>query len=281
MTILSIHLRCLFIIIIFCLEVHVHASQAFSSDFSSASKKGGSTKVTRCIGEAVIDVAAMFRNFIDWDSFKTVVATFPFFAAGQMIDEPIQECFFNKKWRINTHQLPGIFNATADRAIMDSIAALSASFFLFSHNQRLRQTSKMFLLGLPFIVLTTNIIKRSCKYDICYRPLDEKFCKNGKKSYGGFPSTHAAQITYATVLFGCQFGVKAAVPLTIAGLFIAVPFVNGNRHYVSQLVAGAGLGTLFGLAANKVIRGKCNDDVAINIGVDRGYMPSLKLSYKF
>jgi len=280
MTILSIHLRRL-CIIIFCLEVHVHASQAFSSDFIVATKKGGSTKVTRCIGTAVIDVAAMFRNLLDWDSFKTVVATFPFFAVGQMIDESVQQWFFDKKRRINTHQLPAIFNATADRAIVDSLAALSVTFFLFSHNQRLRETSKMFLLGLPFIGWTTNLIKCCCKSDICFRPLDEKHCKNGKKSFGGFPSTHAAQITYATVLFGSQFGVKAAVPLTIAGLFIAVPFVNGNRHYVSQLVAGAGLGVLYGLAANKVIRGTCNDDVAINIGVDHGCIPSLKLSYKF
>ncbi|MDR3550598.1 MAG: hypothetical protein P4L31_04250 [Candidatus Babeliales bacterium] len=280
MTILSIHFRRLCIIIL-CLEVHTYASQAFSSNSLAAPKKGGSTKVTRCIGTAIIDVAMMFKNFIDWDSYKTVVATFPFFAVGQMIDESVHECFYDKRLRKNIHQMPAVFNGAADRAIVDSIAALSVAFFLFSRNQRLRETSKMFFLGLPFIGWTTNLIKYSCKSDICFRPLDEKHCKNGKKSFGGFPSTHAAQITYATVLFGSQFGVKAAVPLTIAGLFIAVPFVNGNRHYVSQLVAGAGLGVLYGLAANKVIRGKCNDDVAINIDVDHSSLPCLKLSYKF
>jgi membrane-associated phospholipid phosphatase len=270
-----------FNIVMLCLGMQSTASQD-SHYACNISCKGGPTKVTRGIGDALYDVGLMFRYFLDWDSYKTVVATFPFFAAGQMIDESVHEMFYDKKTHKNIYKVHDCFNDAADRYIVDSISALSIASFLFSHNQRLRQTSKMFLLGLPFITLTTNLVKKYYKVDICYRPLHEKYSIGFKRSYGGFPSTHAAQITYATVLFGAQFGLKAALPLVAAGVGIAVPFVIDNRHYISQLVAGAGLGVLYGLAANKVIDKRCcNSALSFNIDIDAYAKPSCSLSYLF
>src|SRR3546814_2989372 len=43
---------------------------------------------------------------------------------------------------------------------------------------------------------------------------------------------------YMTVLYGLRYGVKAAAPIGIFGTFLGVTFLNCNRHYLSQLVAG-------------------------------------------
>jgi len=262
-------------------SIHCYGNDDTRDDSYVILKNDRLTKPTRFIKEAVCDVGSMFKNFIHWDSFKTVAATFPLFIAGRLIDEPIHECFYDKKCHKNIHQMPHFFNDIAGRGVVDSISAFSIGSFLWSKNQRLRETSKMFLLGLPFIGWTTNAIKACCKYDICYRPLHEKHSKNHRKSYGGFPSTHAAQVTYATVLFGLQFGAVAAVPLAVLGSLVVVPFINGNRHYVSQIIAGAGLGTLYGLASNKVVNKHFNNDTSFKIGFNNVGAPSLIMSYAF
>jgi len=56
------------------------------------------------------------------------------------------------------------------------------------------------------------------------------------------------EMTYATMLFGLTMGPGFGIPLGASTLFIATAFVKSNRHYISQLVAGMAVGTIFGVA---------------------------------
>ena len=55
------------------------------------------------------------------------------------------------------------------------------------------------------------------------------------------------------VLYGMRFGYQFAVPLGAVTAFVGTTFLACNRHYFSQLIAGAGFGAIYALAANKVI----------------------------
>jgi len=56
-----------------------------------------------------------------------------------------------------------------------------------------------------------------------------------------------------TALFGMRHGWKWAVPLSLFSTFVFADFLNCNRHYLSQLLAGVGFGLIYAFAADKVI----------------------------
>jgi len=274
----------LFVLSCICIyaDENVIESKYYIDGHSLIAKKNSHlTKPTNFFAQALSDIGNMYKNLIHWDSYKTIATTFPIYIAARMADQSLHECFYDKAIHKHINTMPRSFHFFADRIAIAIEGVASAGFFLFSHNVRLRETSKMFLLGLPFVILTADLLKVIFKSEFCYRPLHEEFCKNHKRVLGGFPSTHAAQVTYATVVYGMQYGVKAAVPLALLGAAVVLPFINDNRHYLSQIVAGTGLGVLYGLAATKVIDNKFKDTIDVSLSLDAKHNPSISLGYKF
>ena len=107
------------------------------------------------------------------------------------------------------------------------------------------------------------------------------FAKIAHEYVEGSPSTHAADFTFVTTLYGLQFGPRAAMPLALVGGLVIFSFIDDNRHYLSQLVAGGGLGVMFALAANKVVNKNLTQNVQINFDVTERGAPALALSYAF
>ena len=62
---------------------------------------------------------------------------------------------------------------------------------------------------------------------------------------------------YAATLFGKRLGPAWGVPLGLFAGAIFIDFANANRHFVSHLTAGAGLGVIFAYAADKTINEFC------------------------
>jgi membrane-associated phospholipid phosphatase len=89
-----------------------------------------------------------------------------------------------------------------------------------------------------------------------------------------------AQAAYIATLYGMRFGHKYAIPLSFFAASVGIVFLNCNRHYFSQLVAGVGLGVMYGIAANKVIDSKLAQDVTVGLTFDRGG-PAIKACYRF
>lgn len=185
-----------------------------------------------------------------FNSFKVVATTFPFYVLTHMFDEDVQKYFHRNCCHKDINQAPEWCRKLSQYGLGVPITILGF-MALFGKNEEFRTTGRIFLLGMPLVVWGKDIIKKF-NFDANRRPWCDRFsCK--ERALGGFPSGHMAEITYMTVLYGMRYGFKAAVPIGLFGSFLGATFLNCNRHYISQLVAGAGLGTLFALAADKVI----------------------------
>jgi len=217
--------------------------------------------------------------FFSADSFKIATGFFPFYVAGRMIDKKLQSCFYDAHWHRNCCQLPFWCNDLAKVSISIPIVVLG-SWAFFGKTEEIRSIGRVFLVGMPFVVFGKDVLKK-WQAEHCLRPKHEKFCC-WKKYYGGFPSGHMAEITYMTVLFGVRFGAPAAIPLGILSLFVAGTFLNCNRHYLSEIVAGAALGTMYAMAANNVIeRELSGKKFCLGFDCDQCGNPAINLACAF
>lgn len=270
-------IRILLYVIITMMSVNI--SSIHQSPESCADYKKPGQHVADFVKEIFYDVGQMYKNMVHWDTVKIFAGMFPLYITGAIIDDKKQHCTYDPKHHKNIHQMPDDWHKFADVASVSAVAAVAVGNYLFLPHERLKQTSWMFLWGLPFIIWTTDIFKHFAKFEACCRPWNGQFsCK--ERSYGGFPSTHGAQLAYATALFGLQFGPKAAFPLGVFTAAVGASAINGNRHYVAQYIAGVTLGMIYGFAASKVVDNKISN-WSCGVDVDHNCNPAVKLSYAF
>jgi membrane-associated phospholipid phosphatase len=216
------------------------------------------------------------------ETFKVISTTFPFYVAARMFDEKLQSSFHRRCCQSDINQAPEWCRTVCKYGISLPIMTL-AFMTIFGGNEELRTTGRVFLLGMPFVLWGKDLIK-SFHFDANRRPWCDRFpCK--ERAMGGFPSGHMAEVAFMTVLYGKRFGYKAAMPLAIFSTFLGATFLNCNRHYLSQLIAGSALGAIFALAADKVIDNrlarKYNAKYSCGFDVDLHGSPALKVSYSF
>jgi hypothetical protein len=237
-------------------------------------------RVTGILSELAQDVVKINLGLFSWDSFKIFVTTAPFFVGARMIDDKLSNCFFDHKNKRNRNEPAQWCKEIARLSIGVPIALLGIQS-LFSNNKDLQMTGQVFLTGMPFVLLAKDMIKK-LDFDLCKRPYHEKFAKEQRK-FGGFPSGHLAEATYTAVLYGMRYGSNAAVPLGSVAAFVAVIFLSSNRHYLSQMVAGAGFGAMYAVSANKIINSKLGQEKNIELGFTANEHgdPAIKLSMRF
>ncbi|MCL5875541.1 MAG: hypothetical protein M1114_03650 [Candidatus Dependentiae bacterium] len=225
------------------------------------------------------DIVYLNYNLFSFDSFKVIASVFPFYVAARMIDEPVQKNFYCEKHHKNINQMPWWCNSIARFGLALPFVGLS-SLALFAHDEELRQTSWVFILGMPFLIFGNKVTKRFT-FDGCERPWHEKFsCV--KRSCGGFPSGHMAEVTYMAALYGSRFGYKWGIPLGVYGAFVGVNFLVSNRHYISQLVGGIGWGLMYTYAANRLIDSKMNKyNMRLSMTTDYRGAPAMRLACAF
>ena len=90
-----------------------------------------------------------------------------------------------------------------------------------------------------------------------------------------------ANVVYMATLFGMRHGPAWGIPLGLFASFVFADFLNCNRHYLSQLVAGAGLGVIFAVAASKVVDKKLAERYSFSCGVDSQGAPCAQFCYRF
>lgn len=259
----------------YLLDTHYHG------DISQKKKNKKCFLNKSCFGgewNVLRDLFGIAAHLVSWDTYKVFVATFPFYAACRIIDEDFQSHFYDRTRHENINQLPSWCQTFADISTAIPWTVLG-SFAFFSSNKRLQATSRVFLVGMPFVLLGKNLIK-TFESEECLRPWNEHYDKK-KRSYGGFPSGHMAELAYMTVLYGKQFGVRCAIPLGILSVVVAAVFINGNRHYASQLVAGFGWGAMFALASNKVVEKNIERNLMLSLECDKSGRPAFKIAYSF
>jgi membrane-associated phospholipid phosphatase len=224
------------------------------------------------------DIIQLNLNLISFDTYKIFTTTFPFFIAARMVDYNIHANFYCKTHHRNLNQMPCWCDNVARFGLAIPIVGLGSLAF-FAKDQELRTTSWVFILGMPFLIFGNKITKK-ITFEACYRPWNEHFsCV--KRAAGGFPSGHAAYVTYMTVLYGLRYGLPWAVPLGLYGAFVTINFCVSNRHYLSQLVAGVGFGTMYAFAANRLIESKLIQYDYLYCGLDSQGSPGIGVRYRF
>lgn len=216
------------------------------------------------------------------ETFKVISTTFPFYVFTRIFDEDLQANFHVRCCKRDVNQAPAWCRVICKYGISLPIMTLGL-MTIFGGNEEFRTTGRVFLLGMPFVLWGKDIIKKF-EFDANLRPWSDRFpCI--KRASGGFPSGHMAEVTFMTVLYGKRFGYKAAMPLALFSVFLGATFLNCNRHYLSQLVAGSALGAIFALAADKVIDNrlarKYKDHFSVGFDTDMHGSPALKVSYSF
>jgi len=223
------------------------------------------------------DALLLHKNIVAWDSFKIATMIFPLFVGTRMIDERLQNLFYNADDHKNIYYLPKQCHDFAQWAISVPIVTLGSQL-IFGKTEEMRITSRIFLIGLPFVFWTKTLIKK-IQFEANMRPWHEQFDYT-QRSSGGFPSGHMAEATYTALLYGLRFGPRFAVPLGTLAAFIGVSFIACNRHYLSQIVAGAGLGALYGIAAHALAESKLSENLKLNVKI-HNRRPAISVSYTF
>jgi hypothetical protein len=113
----------------------------------------------------------------------------------------------------------------------------------FSKNSRIRTTGETALESLALTGLTTILLKVSTQRE---RP-------DGSNNLS-FPSLHAAGSFAVAASLHEGYGFRVSVPAFLTAGFISLARVQEQKHFLSDTLFGAALGTVIGLAMGRVHR---------------------------
>jgi hypothetical protein len=85
-----------------------------------------------------------------------------------------------------------------------------------------------------------------------------------------FPSGHAADSFAAATVLQRHFGAKAAIPTYLLASYIALSRLHENRHYVSDVIFGAGVGYVVGHTVTRHGKGNFTEFAMYPVAVPRG-----------
>ena len=195
------------------------------------------------------DTLAMQYELLSLETLKLLLIFGPLYGAARMVDAKVHDCFFCSDLHKNTGCVSRKLSG-ALQAVPIAIALGYSAFVLNPWSEQLATSARVFASGLIPLELLKKLFKKTLHFDPCLRPECEFF---NKRTFGGFPSGHMAFMAYETTYLALEHGWKAGVPLGILSLAVFAGSVDSNRHFVSQLVAGTGLGIAYGIAAHRVM----------------------------
>lgn len=230
-------------------------------------------------GNLVVDALRINWNLFTVTTAHIMTAFTPLYIASRAIDEDVQSRFYDGTCHKNVNQFSKVSHQVARFGVGLPMAGLSALMF-FAPDKDMRLTARLFAIGWPLVHFTKDLIKK-IDSKACLRPWNEQFSCH-KRSPGGFPSGHMANITYTATLWWLRYGPKFGVPLSLGAAFVFANFVNCNRHYMSQLLAGAGFGMIYAFAVNRLIEQRISERISVCATMKMtSAMPSIGLSYVF
>lgn len=238
----------------------------------------GKNYLTPCMQTLFHDMGLFTYNLFTVNTISILGIASPFFVGARAFDEKAQRPFYCPIHHRNKHQPPRALYHCADIGSGFIMGGLSLCGFL-SHEENLRETAQVYLCSLPMTYAIKRTLK-TWKCDASVRPKNAHFSKH-KTYYGGCPSGHMLQMAYATTLFGKRCGAKFGVPLGLYAGFVFLDFFAGNRHTLSQLIAGSALGVVCGFAADKTASSNLRDRIKCDMIMNQQGDPCVEFSYHF
>lgn len=223
----------------------------------------------RLVHNFFYDTAALHYEIFTWETLKLALIFGALYGAAHVMDSKVHDCFYCS----DSHKNKGCMSRTASKFMfaVPTIIALSYTAFVFnSWSEELSVSARVFASGLLPLEILKSLFK-TAQLQPCLRPKCEFFDKS-KQYYGGFPSGHMAFMAYEATYLGLEYGWKAGVPLGALALAIFAGALDSNRHFASQLIAGTGLGVVYGVAAHRVMNCYFAQDVKCDLVVEPDFV---------
>lgn len=238
-------------------------------------------KVRRYLRKYFYDSGKIIKNLFDMRSMKVITGVYPFYIIGRWADPHLQAKFYDPVTQTNIHQAPRSVKILFEDVCM-AIPFIYFSSQGFAHRNPVeRRAAQLFVTGFLW-AWGSKVLAKQFKHDGAIRPPHEDFDQS-KPTHGGSPSGHSAMASFMATYWGMYKGKKYGIPLGLyTGLIMGIA-VTGNYHYISQAIAGAGLGILFGVAANKSLGEILKEEIKVSFDFaqDRHGNPGFKISYDF
>lgn len=238
------------------------------------------------LGNVAWDVFEINKSLVSINTLNILCLTVPIYVVCLNIDQKLNYLFYDKKTHMNIKQFTNFNNIDLSNILLTGSISLSSLVF-FSNNQEVKIASYSLMLGLCSMGLFKKIIKL-IKWQNSIRPYNGNFVEN-KIYYGGFPSGHLMTMAYLSTIWLNQIGLKYSFPFIMATGYMFIDYIVKNRHYISQLIAGATLGLTYGCAVNlytnKRLNRKLGKHLKINFDIVKldlcNKKVSIRLSYDF
>ena len=281
-----------YIFLLLCIALPIHAGKESKTGIQSFTlkeklKKGNPfdritpKRVNGYWKNVFEDTRAIGRNIITLDTMRLATVTMPFYLIGRRADNRLHSQFYNVDVHANKNQPPKFLCEIAlnDNYISLPFFAIGLTGFIH-HDPYSRRRAQLFTNGLLWC-LAIKILLKEIKVEGNLRPWHENFDKH-QRSHGGNPSGHMTTTTYLAVFWGLEKGRSWGVPLGIFTAFALSMNVSCNHHYLSQGIAGMGLGSIIGLATHKAFRNlTMPTDMHLGFATDKRGNLGVRFAYDF
>lgn len=242
----------IFLIILLIPSVHSRSRTAKKNVTDLASYRL-SREPHNVVRRMLSDTGSIIYNLFSRSTFKAACFGVPFYLLARPVDHKIQRHFYDEILQKNKNQPSKTFAKFGMKAGVALSLPIVGLDIMSSDDRRIRR-GEIFGTGMLAIWGTKNLIKL-VHTEANKRPCHERFStSHHTRSYGGNPSGHMAFLAYASSFWTAEKGIVVGLPMTGMTALAGALLVTSNRHYLSQVIAGAFYGVVFGLAAHKVFR---------------------------
>lgn len=237
--------------------------------------------VNKFLRNMYVDSCDIWKKIVSLDSMKVLTVVTPFYLIGRKADDKVHSKFYDASTHTNKHQPSKFLKTFLYDEVMAAPIIFSYCVGLLSEDPVTRRFSSIFGTGLLWAWTSKVFVKKIFKTDANLRPGSAEFDQH-QRTHGGNPSGHTTQATYLATMLWLYKGPKYGVPLSLYATAIAGMSVAINHHYFSQVIAGAGFGALFGIAAYSVFSDwKLPENLTISLDVNHQAQCGLKIAYNF
>lgn len=139
-----------------------------------------------------------------------------------------------------------------------TLAGINAAAFIIggaANNEKLFETAKALLEANILTAFSTSVLKVSIGRE---RPDG-----SGTRFTSSFPSGHTSGSFALASTFDSMYGHKAGIPLYVFAGFVGLTRISDNKHFLSDVLFGAALGTAIGRGVAKIHKNEERDRLTV------------------
>ena len=238
-------------------------------------------KVKNMLYDGITDSVQIWKNFFTRNTMGVLSVALPLYLIGRQVDPILHRQFYKHENHLNVHQPPAWMKSFFyEEKFATPIFVGYAMSCLAREEENSWREAQLFGLGL-FWAWTSKILVKQIKVDGSLRPSNEAFDKDDRV-HGGSPSGHMTSATYLAAFSGLSRGPRFGIPFSLYAATVGSVSIASNKHYMSQVIAGAGLGFALGLATYLVFENYTfPKDIQAGLITDQKGNLGIRIAYDF